>query len=275
MGERGGELIRGRFDPRIARVFAWLAERMLRGAFNAVRVERESLRDLESLRLRRGGVALLFNHPSWWDPMVVAFLRRRFFGDRAIIAPMDANELRRFRIFQRLGVFGIDPDEPSSAALLTGEVFRRWREDPRAMLAITPQGRFTDPREKLRLRPGAAMIAAGASAGEGGREPIAFAALAIEYPFWSSKRAEVLLRVRCIDPPEPSGVRDWHRAMTRAMDSNGQALAALAIARDGSAFEMLVDGAARGGPYAWWLRLTGRGAEIDASRRRAMPGGAP
>lgn len=266
MDERPGRLIAGRFDPRVARVFAWLAERMLRRSFHAVRMERGSRDDLEALAASRGGVSLLLSHPSWWDPMIVAFLRRRFFRDRSIVAPMDAHELERFRVFRTLGVFGIDPDDPASAPVLVREVLRRWGEDPRAVLAITPQGRFTDPRDPMRLRPGAAMIAARAEVSRG--LEIAHAAVALEYAFWSSRRPEVFLRVRRIEPPaNRAGVRGWHRAFVEAMRENARELARLVIARDERPFETLIDGAARGGPYAWWLRVTGRGAEIDASRR--------
>lgn len=262
MDERPGELIRGRFDLRIARVFAWLAERMVRRAFGSMRLERGSLDALRELGRHDGGLMILMNHPSWWDPLVVTVLVRRFLADRPVMGPMDAKELRRFRIFTRLGVFGIDPDDRRSAALVLAETARRWREAPRTILAVTPQGRFTDAREAIEIRPGAAMVAA--------RNPsIAVAALAVEYPFWSARRPELLGRIRRIAAPPSLDARGWLEEMTRAMEENRAALAEASIARDERAFETIVDGTSPRGPYALWLRMTGRGAEIDAHRLRA------
>jgi len=261
------------FDPRIGRVFAWIAERLLRKSFHAVRLERGSRGDLEALRAHAGPILLLLNHPSWWDPLIVAFLRRRAFGDRSVIGTMESRELERFAIFRRVGVFGIDPDDPASVRTLLREFSRRLGHDPRALGAITPQGRFTDPREPISIRPGAALVLAA-------HPTMRAAALSIEYPFWSSKRPEVLLRLRAIDAPSgpdaPADARSWHRCCEAAMERGRIELSALSIARDADAFETLVDGSKRGGPYAWWLRITGRGAEIDAARRQRshapMPG---
>ncbi len=257
-----------RFDPRFARVFAWIAERQLRRAFHAVRLERRSRRELDAMRSHEGPLLLLVSHPSWWDPMVVALLRRRFFHDRSIIAPMDAHELARFRVFARLGVFPLDPDDPASAERLVSETTGRWRAEPRGLCVITPQGRFTDPREPTRLRPGAAMVAAAA--------PGAMSAVAaLEYPFWSSRRPEALLRIRRVTVPDAPGVRAWHRAFVSAMEENRRELADLAVARDPATFETIVAGGAVGGLYARWLRLIGRGSEIDAARRARRPAPGP
>lgn len=256
-----------RFDPRVGRVFAWIAERMLRRSFAAVRLESGSRPELEALRAHAGPIVLLLHHPSWWDPLIVAFLRRRCFGDRSVIGAMDAHELARFGIFRRLGVIGVDPDDPASARRLLSEVARRWRCEPRALCAITPQGRLVDPRAPVDARPGAAMLLDG--------HPEAMAAVvALEYPFWSSRRPEALIRIRRLPAPASGGARGWHRAMIEAMERGRVELATAAIARDERAFETLVAGSRGGGLYAWWQRLTGRGSEIDA-RRRAPPATRP
>lgn len=261
MDERASKLIRGRYDARVGRMFIWLTNRMLRKSFAAVRLEHGSRADAEALHRAEGGVMLLINHPSWWDPIVLTLLRARFFPERPTMAPMDADELLRFRIFLRLGLFGIDPDDPRSARVVLAETERRWNESPRTLFFMTPQGRFTDPREPLLLRPGAAMIAA--------RHPgLAVGAVAVEYLFWSSKKPEVLLRIRRIPNPMNPTARNWLDAMTTVMDENGRALAMAAMARRETDFETLVDGTSPRGPYAWWLRLTGRGTEIEAHRRR-------
>jgi len=260
MGESGGELIRGRFDRRVAPVFSWIAARMLRKGFAAVRLERASRVEMEAAALHDGELIIVINHPSWWDPIVLTSLQRAFLRTRPVMAPMDAAELRRFRIFSRIGVFGIDPDDPRSARLALAEVARRWAEAPETVLMVTPQGRFSDPREPIRLRPGAAMIAARC------RRPAVLAA-AVEYPFWSDRRPEVLIRVRRVANPTHDSARTWLDAMSETMEDNRKCLAELSVARSAEPFETLIDGAAPSGPYALWLRLAGRGARVDASRR--------
>lgn len=275
MDEHAAELIRGRFDPRVARVFSWIAHRMLRRAFAAVRIERASSPELERAAASRGPVLLLVNHPSWWDPIVVTLLRNAFFRDREIMAPMDSVELRRFRVFARLGVFGIDPDDPRSARRLVAEVERRWRASPRGLLVVTPQGRMTDAREDTVLRPGAALIAARRADRTRleGLEGLQIMALSIEYVFWSARKPEVLLAASRVDTPAESSARAWLDEMTRAMEECRRRLARLSIARKESAFDTLLGGRAPSDPYALWLRLTGRGAEIDATRRPRGPEG--
>jgi len=283
MQDSTSELIQGRFDLRVGRVFGWLATRMLRRSFTAVRIERDSRAEFEALHRAERGVMLLINHPAWWDPIVLTLLRRQFFHGRPTMAPMDAAELRRFRIFTRLGVFGIDPDDPRSARALLAETDRRWMEAPRTLLFLTPQGRFTDPREPLVLRPGAALVAAR-------HADMAVGVVAVEYPFWSAKKPEVLLRVRRVPVPRtqstnstPSpqaaqsapSARAWLESMSAAMEENGRALAAASITREERAFETIIDGTKPTGPYALWLRLTGRGAEIESHRRRSATGGTP
>lgn len=257
---RGAEP-RSRFDPRFARVFAWIAERMLRKSFTAIRLEHGSHGEVEALQTHAGPILLLLNHPSWWDPLIVAFLRRRFFPTRAVVGPMDAHELERFGVFKRLGVFGIDPDDPASARRLRAEMANRLADDPRVLAVMTPQGRLTDVREPTRVRPGAALIL-------DNHPQLLASCVAVEYPFWSAKRPEVLLRIRRVAPPTTSGARSWQHEIVHAMESNRTELAALAMARRQEAFDSLLAGASRGGPYAWWLRLSGRGNEIDAARRR-------
>lgn len=261
MDERPSELIQGRYDPRVGRMFIWLTHRMLRRSFAAVRLEKESRAIAEELHRTDGGVMLLINHPAWWDPIVLTQLRAHFFPLRPTMAPMDAAELRRFRIFLRLGLFGLEPDDPRSARLLLSETARRWAEAPRTLFFVTPQGRFTDPREAIELRPGAAMVAAQ-------HRGLAVGAVAVEYSFWSDKKPEVLLRIRRVPNPAVPSARNWLEAMSAIMEENGRQLASLSIARRSSAFETLIDGGKPSGPYALWLRLTGRGASIESHRRR-------
>lgn len=250
------------WSPRVLRGFQWYVRGLLRKRFFAVRLSRTGVPRTDEWRSHEGPLLLLVNHSSWWDPILMAFLQGVWCPDRRVLAAMDRVQLERFSMFRRMGVFGIDPDDPASLPALVDHVLGTVKRDPRTVVMLTPQGRFTDVREPLRLRPGAAALAA--------RLPQVRAVVAaLEYPFWLDARPEVLLRFRDVPPPEVSSTAAWQRALTEAMQANAQALAAASIARDPSVFDIVVGGGtARVNPvYDAWLRLTGRGTAIDDSAR--------
>lgn len=264
MASRDGHelILRDRWSPRVLRGFQWYVRRLLRQRFFAVRVSRSGMPSTERWRSHQGPLLLLLNHASWWDPILLAFLQGVWCPDRRVLAAMDRVQLERFTMFRRMGVFGIDPDDPASLPAMVDHVQQTVADEPRTVVMLTPQGRFTDVREPIRLRPGAAAIAA--------RLPnVRAVALALEYPLWLDAKPEVLLRFSDVDSPEVSSTAAWQRTLTAAMQANADALATESIARDPMRFDIIVGGgAARVNPfYDAWLRLTGRGTAIDESGR--------
>jgi len=264
MASRDGHelILEDRWSPRILRGFQWYVRRLLRKRFFAVRISRSGVPNADGWRSHQGPLLLLLNHASWWDPILLAFLQRVWCPDRRVLAAMDRVQLERFTIFRRMGVFGIDPDDPASLPAMVDYVQQTVTREPRTVVMLTPQGRFTDVRESIRLRPGAAAIAA--------RIPhVRAVSLALEYPFWLDAKPEILLRFSDVDSPEVSSRAAWQRTLTAAMQANADALAAESTTRDPMRFETIVGGsAAQVNPvYDAWLRLTGRGTAIDESGR--------
>lgn len=264
--QRGdGTLEPGRYSPGFARAFAWWVERrVLARRFHAVRLARENAGVLGELAGHPGPVIVVMNHPSWWDPLAAVLLARRFMSTREHMAPIDTEMLRTFGFFRRLGLFGIDPDDPASLEAMAGYVGERLRERPRTTLWVTPQGRLADVRSEIEIRPGAAVIAAR-------HGDVRAASAALEYVFWGDPKPELLIRLERCEPAEGRRTTaGWHRAMLEAMRRNAAALARLAIARDEGAFVPLVGGdRARINPlYDLWLRARGKGPTIDARRRQ-------
>jgi 1-acyl-sn-glycerol-3-phosphate acyltransferase len=238
---------------------------------------RSDLPALGSLDLHPGPAIVLMNHPAWWDPLVGMVLADRFTPGRTPCAPMDVAQLRRFGFFRRLGLFGIDPQDPRSAGAMREHVLGLFRVQSRPTLWITPQGRFTDVREPIRCRTGSALIAASC-------ERPAVIAVAIEYAFWQDQRPEILITAERVAPalvPAPEGsamqrsshrqAMHWHRAMEEAMATAAGRLSRAVIARDPALFCPLLGGASgRINPvYDLWLRLRGRHGAIAA--REASP----
>ncbi len=267
MPDGRSQLIPGAYSPRFQRVFAWYGARLFAKRFYAVRAARGSAALLDAVREEPGPVILAFNHCAWWDPMIGFHVHHRWLSGRTPCSPIDAAQLRRFRFFRKLGMFGIDPDAPASLRIMGRYVAERFAQDVRPLLMLTPQGRFVDVRLPIEVRPGIGLVAA--------QFPRArMLAVAVEYGFWTEQRPEVFLRVEPIAPAEDvRSVRSWTAAVEAAMQRNADALAQLVQRRDPTAFDIVQGGGeARIHPlYDALQRLTGRGTQIETSHRMPQP----
>ncbi len=259
--------------PRESPVFArwferWCRRKLIRKKFHALRIEHESAGLLRSLAGHEGPLILAMNHVGWWDPLVMLTTQRLFFPDRSLRAPMDAAQLERFGLFRRLGVFGMDPDDPASLARMNEEVGRYFRESTLPTFWITPQGRFADVRVPIVVRPGVSKLAA-SNAG------VRVLAIGVEYCFWTDPKPEILIAAREVHAQDSARTTAWQRAITDAMSAGSAHLADLAMARDGDRFETLVSRqSVHGGVlYHAWLKARGRSEGLDA--RRDAPASKP
>ncbi len=265
---RGGKLIPAAHADWFARGFGAYNRRLIGKRFCALRVD-PALRGLcAGINNDPRPLIVVLNHASWWDPLIVLAIGGLLMPARRGIAPIDADQLRRFAFFRKLGLFGIDPDDPASFPAMLAYVNEWFRSTPMPALALTTQGRFTDVREPIRNRPGAAAVAARQPEGN-----VAVLGLAIEYAFWQDQRPEVFVRAAMIPQPAAPTTAAWHRAIQAGMQANADALARAVIAREPSAFEALLGaGAGRINPvYDLWLRLRRRAGPIAARRTAALP----
>ncbi len=249
-------------------LFGWFArygERFLARHFHTVRLARAERPDAEALHGRP--LIVYLNHPSWWDPMVALLLAMHLFPDRRHYAPIEAAALSRYRFFERLGFFGVEPGTVGGARrFLT--VAERVLKQPDAVLWITAGGRFADPRERpVRLRSGLGHLISRL-------DQVVVLPLALEYPFWEERFPEALARfgkpqragrVSFLDPAA------WTLVLGDQLESVQQSLAADAIARDPARFEILLGGKAGvGGVYDVWRRFR---ASLRGERFRPEHGG--
>lgn len=263
----GADLVPARPSPVVRRWFAWYAERLLRKSFAALRALPDADAALAPLGDRGRPTLLVTTHSSWWDPIVVALLWRRYAAERPLLAPMDRASLERFRFFRRLGVFGIDPDDPRSLEAMARYVVAESGARRDTLVAVTPQGRFTDPRDPIVLRPGAARLASLL-------QPGAAVAVALEYAFWTDRKPELFLAAARVERPEVASTASWQRALGEGLASAAARLAEAVRSRDETRFVPLVAGAARRGSgnhpiYDLWLRATGRSTAIEVAHRAA------
>lgn len=270
---RDGALIPATPSPRVRNVFAAMVAGMMRRKFHAVRLARGSRAVLAQVDSGERPALLVMNHVSWWDPILLIVAWREFFASRPPYGPIDCNELQRFAIFRKVGLFGVDPDDPATLEAMRAYLVDEATRAPRLALCVTPQGKFADVRDEVVVRPGAAAMAAALKVDRA-------VALAVEYGFWVDQKPEVFVRAEPIECAE-GGTIAWQKRIVTAMRANQAALAELVRARDAAAFEPFAPSfrpkvSGTNPVYDLWLRLTGRaGGELGEARGRRGAHDAP
>lgn len=215
-------------------------------------------RKFHAVRLSRTGAAqvpaghrliIYCNHPSWWDPALFLFALPKVVPHRRGFGPMDAAELRRYALFGRMGIFGIDPGSARGAAAFLRTALAIL-DQPGTCLCVTAEGAFTDPRLRpVRLRPGIAHLAR--------RCPDALIIpLALEYAFWNESKPEALLRFGPpVQLPENASINDWQAALETGLTATMDTLSAESATRNPAAFTRILGGTAGvGGIYDLYRR---------------------
>lgn len=240
--------------------------------------ERYLHRHLDALRLplwstlpdrgHPGPIVVYCNHPAWWDAALIIVLAGRLYPERPSRAPFDAAMLARYRIFERIGAFGVDLDSPRGAAQFLAAA-RTILAAPDGMLWITAQGRFADARARpLALRPGVARLAEIAP-------DALFVPMAVEYAFWDERGAGAfaafgpgLPATELAALPRPQRLVRLEADLTATLDR----LSADVISREPTRFRALVSGRKGvGGIYDLWRSLAARlsGRRFDPAHRAA------
>ena len=235
-------------SPWLLPLFTRYARRYVQRSFHAVRL----LRAGPPPQLPERPMVVYCNHPSWWDPLFCLLLAQRYFPARTHYAPMAAEALARYRFLARLGFFTLATGTRQGATTLlrVGQALAR---QPQTALWITPEGQFTDPRQRpIQLQPGLGHLARRLNAA-------AFVPLALEYPFWEERFPEALAcfgDIVLIDQRTPRSARDWTALLARQLEATQDRLAEAARRHDREAFETLLRGRAGiGGVYDLWRRL--------------------
>ncbi len=253
----GRGLPQSRTLPRIStpllRWFTWYSRRYIRRHFHSLRI---SLAGLPPDTHGRP-LVLYSNHGSWWDVLVCLVLKDEFFPDRNLFAPIDAAALENYKMFRRLGFFGVERGSRRGAVqfLRTAEAILK---SPRPLLFITPQSRFADVRTRpVHFEAGLGHLAARV-------EDAVFVPVVAEYAFWEERLPEILVRFGesvTVDQPLAAqfGSAAWTNLFERKLEAAQDALAAEVTLREPERFQTILSGAAgQGGVYDWWRTLTAK-----------------
>jgi 1-acyl-sn-glycerol-3-phosphate acyltransferase len=229
------------------RGFRWWVRGYLKTHFHAVRLSHGSRPNISP----ELPVVFVLNHPSWWDPLFGVFLTS-LFPERVHYAPMDSKALARYKLFEKLGFYGVDPGT-AHGGISFMKTTTAILSQPRSAVWITAQGRFADPRVRPpELLPGVGHIARRLSQG------VIFT-VALEYPFWEERLPEALVRFGepiVIERGETRSASDWVKRIEDNLSAAQDALMADALRRDPTTFESMLTGkVAIGGIYDRWRRI--------------------
>ena len=222
----------------------------LKRHFHCVAIDRHSRFD----RAITSGEPLIVyaNHPSWWDPLIAHFLNRALFPNRQFYAPIDAEALAKYRVFAKLGFYGVSLKSTSGAGTFLKQSLGIANATGTS-LWITPEGRFADARDHdAGLMPGLAHLCTRLD--DGWVIP-----LALEYPFWEERLPECLAKLG-----EPFRIRDcsslskpqWQEKLTDRLRETQRGLARLSVARSSEPFDQLLKGNRGAGGFYDSLRRT-------------------
>ncbi len=178
------------------------------------------------------------NHASWWDPLTALVLAKKYFSNRQLYAPIDAEAVKKYPFMQRLGFFPVEQDKLHGAGNFL-KTARSILNAPRSSVWLTPEGQFADPRERnLPFQPGLAHLVSKMEHG-------VVLPLAMEYPFWEERLPEALGRfgepIRIADHVGV-GKDEWRQILERRLRETQEKLEADSLVRNNEAFEILISG---------------------------------
>ncbi|QDT59010.1 hypothetical protein SV7mr_15140 [Stieleria bergensis] len=221
--------------------FQTFLKRFLRKNFHGVVLAKDSSLDV-SLAAGRP-IIIYVNHPSWWDPLIAHFLNQRLFPERDFFAPIDAEALAKYRVFARLGFFGVQLSSTSGTAQFLSRS-AAVLERSNAALWLTPEGRFADSRDRTaELMPGLAHLCRK-------HDSPLVVPMAMEYAFWNERLPMCFAAfgkfIDCQQHPDWDKAT-WHQNLTTALRGTQQHLESLVIQRCDTNFQSVLQGDVGGG----------------------------
>ncbi len=233
-------------SPMLLRWFTWYSRNYLRRHFHSLRVSRAGLPP----RNCASSLVIFANHASWWDPLMWLALKTEFYPAHRSFSPIDAEALTRYKFLRRLGFFGVEQKTRRGAIqfLRTAEKILR---QPCHILALTPQGRFSDPRQRpVRFETGLGHLATRL-------ERAVFLPMASEFVYWEERLPEILVHfgeaIEIGNANEKRDAEGWTALLEQRLEAAQDALAAESQRRDPIEFETILrGGAGQGGVYDWY-----------------------
>ena len=208
----------------------WVAD-FSRSTLNAIRISRTADSEIDPQR----PLVFYLNHPSWWDPLTAFAIARHIVPDRYPCAPIERTALRRYPLLDRLGLFGVDASPSGTRTFI--ETAAAVASHPETSLWLTPEGRFTNPRERpLRFRRGIGCLAK--------RIDGLFVPVAIDYQFHDQPRPEILvhLGVPIDSASESLSAGEWTARFEDSLTVTLDRFTCDSLGRDDCRFQKILSG---------------------------------
>ncbi len=254
-----------KINPMLLNGFHWYIPRYLRKHFHSLAIHLEPLQS--AAIVPSDAIVVYANHASWWDPLVALFLCKEVFPDFRFYAPIDADALKKYKIFSNFGFFPVQLHHLAGARNFLTTSYELLKQ-PKSSIWITPEGRFADTRDhSADLMPGLSHLAhhvAQSQAGGPSHVRVWFIPAAIEYTFWEERLPEILVWFGVpICPSSQAQVSNtkaaWHQLLSEGLRSAQRELAAQCVARNSDAFHVALSGkAGTSVVYDTWRRCYGR-----------------
>lgn len=260
--------------------FLWFSQRYLRKHFHVFAANRENLVGFKPSD--EDALVVYANHASWWDPLSALVLAKHTFPRHRVYAPIDAEALKKYQMFARMGFYGVEQSSKRGAVDFMRTSLAVLDQE-RSSIWLTPEGQFVDVRDaSVGLSGGIAHLATKlsvlAAEAKSPARRVWFVPVGVEYTFWEERKPEALCwfgKPICATQPNseddlPEASRHdksaWANLLTERLRAAQAALATASIARDASKFEILLS--SRSGAffiYDWWRRMvaTLRGRKLD------------
>ncbi len=227
------------------RLFAGYCRYYLRRHFH-----RLYLLDLAAVKVPDDKPLLIcMNHPSWWDPLLAVYLSQEMFPSRRHYGPIAAAAISKYKFFEKLGFFPIDPHTRDGAFRFL-QIGRSALATQGCTLWVTAQGQFED----VRVRP--TKFQAGVGHLARSSTDFVMLPLALEYSFRRERTPEAFV---CFGEPieirdgRSQTAQDWTNIFANAVESTQDYLAERVKAGHENYFQELLSGAAGvGGVYDAW-----------------------
>jgi 1-acyl-sn-glycerol-3-phosphate acyltransferase len=230
------------------RLFAAYVRSYLRRHFYRVHLlGKTSFSDLDGWPL-----LICLNHPAWWDPLLGLHLSQLLFHNRRHYGPIAAEGLAKYKFFERLGFFGIDPKTKAGAGRFL-RIGNAVLSEPNGVFWVTAQGEFTDVRVRpLKFQAGVGHLACSSYR-------FAMLPLALEYAFRKERKPEAFAFFGApifIDHVQRRTAAEWTELFARSVERAQTSLADHVTSGSGSGAHLLLSGVAGiGGFYDRWRRL--------------------
>jgi 1-acyl-sn-glycerol-3-phosphate acyltransferase len=200
---------------------------------------------------------------------MVCLILSSLFPERDHFGAIDADAVKQYGFFKKLGFVGVDTKSLRGAAEFI-RVGTTILSRPDRVFWVTAQGGFTDVRERpLNLQSGVGHLAA--------RLPFGTVVpLALEYTFWNERTPEALLRLgeplRVEQHPGLSG-KEWTSVIEHSLTLALDGLNEEAMSRDPKLFTEILHGdTGVGGVYDLWRRMKSwlSGRKFNPSHQAAL-----